>query len=350
MQIYLELINEVPGDVSGSEEARAMVAQRWGISVDAIEEIVAEGIEKGWFVPTPPVPTPVLPTPTLAPTLMPTTAPPTQPPSLERTVAQVVEVLDGDTIQVDIGGSTYLVCYAGIDAPELMTPVGGKAVQANRRFVKGQTVYLERDVLEADQGGCLLRHVFLEDGSLVSARLVSYGYAEVQTDSPNTRYRDLLLETRQEAQRIGWGMWEPTPIPTLEPTATPTSVPVTITLTVTPTLMPVTPTLTATPTSVPVTLTPTATPTSVPVTPTLTATPTFVPVTLTPTATPTSVPMTLTPTVTPTSVSPTPTLTLTPTATLTSLVVDVTTCVDNPTLPRTFQSDRDWQNHRGRAA
>ena len=348
-QIYRDLVDNAQGSISGNEEARAAVAQRWGIPVETMEEIVAEGIEKRWFMPTPPVSTPVVPTATLAPTPMPATVPPTQPPSLERTVALVVDALDGDTIQVDIAGSTYVVCYAGIDAPELMTAVGGKAVQANRRFVQGQTVYLERDALEVDQSGCLLRHVFLEDGTLVSARLVSVGYAVVRTDSPNARYRDLLLGMQQEAQRIGWGLWEPTPIPTLEPTATSTSVPVTITLTVTPTSIPLTPTLTATATSVPPTPTLTATATSVPLTPTLTATPTSVPPTPTPTTTPTSVPPTPTLTTTPTSVPPTPTLTPTTTATLTGLVVDVTAWVDNPTPPHTFESDCLWQNHHGRA-
>jgi endonuclease YncB( thermonuclease family) len=319
-QIYLEVVDSAGGGISGSEDARAAVAKRWGISLEAMDEIVAEGLEKTWFMATPTVTVPVSPAPTLPTTPVSPTAVPTQTPDLRRTAATAVEALDGDTIQVDLSGASHLVCYAGIEAPEAATPVGGRAAQANRRLVKGQTVYLERDVLDADQAGCLLRHVFLEDGSLASATLVSYGYAEVLTESPNARYRSLLLEVQQEAQRIGWGMWE------VPPTATPKPAVTAVTVTVTPTLESVSPTPTPTATSAPAaTSTSTATAVLPTPTPTPSATATLVPPTATPTETATPVPPTSTSTETATPVPPT--LTPTPTETLTGLVVDVTAWV-----------------------
>ena len=243
-------------------------------------------------------PTPIPPTPMPTQTPHPTAAPPTHTPATERTLYRVVEALAGDTIKVSRGGKTYLICYAGIDAPEPATMIGWRAVQANRRFVKGKTVYLERDASEADQSGCLLRHVFQEDRTLVTARLVYFGYAQVRTDSPDTRYRDLLLQAQQKAKEAGRGLWglmpmstavAPAPVratPTPKPVeATPTLTPV-VTNTPTPTSTPTptlavtnTPTLTPTPTPTPAvtnTPTPTSTPTRTP-TPTNTATATFTP-------------------------------------------------------------------------
>jgi len=55
-------------------------------------------------------PTPVAPTPVEA-------APTTANPISELQQAQVVRVIDGDTIEVFIGGKTYKVRYIGIDTP-----------------------------------------------------------------------------------------------------------------------------------------------------------------------------------------------------------------------------------------
>ena len=186
-------------------------------------------------------PTPVPPTLLPTHTPQPTAAPPTHTPAIQRTLYRVVEALAGDTVLVSMAGRTFIICYAGIDAPDPATVIGCMATQANRRFVKGETVYLQKDALDTDQSGCLLRHVFLEDGTLVSARLVYFGYATVRSDSPNARYRDALLKMQQWAKEAKFGLWgaalaplsaplppptvTPLPPPTLKPVeATPTSV------------------------------------------------------------------------------------------------------------------------------
>jgi micrococcal nuclease len=165
-----------------------------------------------------------LPTDTPSPTDTPQpTATPT--PAFERVEAQVVEVVDGDTIKVAVDGTVYPVRYIGIDCPETVHPsepvqwMGPEACQCNRRLVEGQTVYLEKDVSETDQYGRLLRYVFLADGTLVNAELVRLGYAQSVTYPPDVRYQDLFLEMQQEAREAGRGLWGPTPTP-VPPTAT----------------------------------------------------------------------------------------------------------------------------------
>lgn len=109
-------------------------------------------------------------------------------------------MVDGDTIKVEIEGTTYRVRYIGIDCPETVHPqkpvgwMGPEACEANRRLVEGETVYLEKDVSETDQYGRLLRYVFLADGTLVNAELVRQGYAQSATYPPDVRYQDLFLE------------------------------------------------------------------------------------------------------------------------------------------------------------
>ncbi|MCP4537738.1 MAG: hypothetical protein GY832_11375 [Chloroflexi bacterium] len=177
-----------------------------------------------------PTPT-VTPTPTHTPTPSPTNTPiptSTPTPEFERTEAQVVEVVDGDTIKVDIGGEVYTVRYIGIDTPETVHPtepigwMGPEASEANKQLIEGQTVYLEKDVSEIDQYGRLLCYVYLADGLFVNAELVRLGYAQVSTYPPDVRYQDLFLEMQEEAMEAEAGLWQP---PTATPTPTETPIP-----------------------------------------------------------------------------------------------------------------------------
>ena len=261
-------------------------------------------------------------TPSPTHTPQPTAVRPTQAPSPQRPSYRVVEALAGDTVIVSRAGKTYIICYAGIDAPDPATMIGWRAVQANQRFVKGKTVYLERDASEADQSGCLSRHVFQENGALVSAKLVYFGYAEVRTDSPDTRYRDILLQMQQKAKEARRGLWGSMPMPVAV-----APIPVRATATPQPMEATSTPTLAVTNT-----LTPTSTLA-------VTNTPTFTP-TLTPTVTNTS---TSTPTPTPT---PTNTATATATPTQPAAVCDcsgnVYNCEDFRTLAIAAQDCYDY--------
>jgi endonuclease YncB( thermonuclease family) len=187
-------------------------------------DIYGVTLDQASFMSIPPTSTPVLPAPMATLTLQPTAPPLTQTPSPERTPARIVEVIDGDTIKVNIAGSVCIVRYIGVDAPEITWPMewmGPEAAEANRRLVEDETVYLEKDISETDQYGWLLRYVFLEDGTFVNARLLQLGYAKVSIDHPDVRYRELLLQTEREARELKRGLWGPTPTPT---TVVPTTV------------------------------------------------------------------------------------------------------------------------------
>lgn len=138
------------------------------------------------------------------------------------TPAQVVRVVDGDTIDVVIEGQRYRVRYIGIDTPESVDPrrpvecFGREASQRNKELVEGKTVYLEKDVSETDRYGRLLRYVWA-DGEMVNARLVEEGYATVSTYPPDVKHAELLARLQAEAQEAGRGLWGACPTPEATP-------------------------------------------------------------------------------------------------------------------------------------
>jgi len=133
--------------------------------------------------------------------------------------AQVTRVVDGDTIDVLVGGNTYRVRYIGVDTPETVDPrspvqcYGREASERNRQLVEGKTVELEKDVSETDKYGRLLRYVWV-GGEMVNATLVREGYAMAITYPPDVKYQELFLSLQQEARDAGLGLWDPACIPT----------------------------------------------------------------------------------------------------------------------------------------
>ncbi len=147
-------------------------------------------------------------------------------PPAERLAAQVLRVIDGDTIEVSINSKPYSLRYIGIDTPETVHPtkpvqwMGKEASAANKQLVDGKVVYLEKDISETDQYGRLLRYVYVGD-LLVNAELVRLGFAQVSTYPPDVKYQSLFLQMEQEAREAGRGLWGATPTAVVVlPTAT----------------------------------------------------------------------------------------------------------------------------------
>lgn len=158
--------------------------------------------------------------------------------------AYVDYVVDGDTINVTMGGKEYRVRYIGMNTPETDEPFGDDATRANRGLVTGKTVIMVKDVSETDRYGRLLRYVYLPDGTMVNAELVRLGYAQIATYPPDVKHEALFLKLEQEARNSNRGLWgQPVATNTLVPLPTNTAAPV-------PTATPV-PVATATPVPAP---------------------------------------------------------------------------------------------------
>jgi micrococcal nuclease len=136
-------------------------------------------------------------------------------PGPERTSAgQVVRVVDGDTIHVQVDGRREKVRYIGVDTPESVkpgTPVqcfGKRSSAFNAKLVDGERVRLVRDAEERDRYGRLLAYVYrARDGLFVNAALVRRGYAVPLTIPPNVAHADEFRRLAASARRKGRGLW-----------------------------------------------------------------------------------------------------------------------------------------------
>lgn len=138
------------------------------------------------------------------------------PPAAPVLTAQVLRVIDGDTIVVaTAAGDQETVRYIGIDAPEIRWDAedpraasgpGWAARIANQRLVAGRRVQLELDAEERDAYGRLLAYVYVDD-VLVNARLVQEGLAVALVVPPNVARAQLLVEGQRAALRAGRGLW-----------------------------------------------------------------------------------------------------------------------------------------------
>lgn len=169
------------------------------------------------------------PTATTEPTIEPTD---TDAELSNEVTAVVVDIIDGDTIDVEIEGTVYRLRYIGMDTPERGDPFYEEATEANRELVEGETVTLVKDVSETDRFGRLLRYVYLDDGTFVNAELVSSGFALAATFPPDVAHAEEFAQLQNEAQAGGVGLWaeaaadEVAIVPTASVnTATPTAVP-----------------------------------------------------------------------------------------------------------------------------
>ncbi len=119
-------------------------------------------------------------------------------------VGRVVNVIDGDTIDVLIDGVRSRVRYIGINTPERDEACYREATRANARLVDGQTVTLVRDVSETDRFGRLLRYVYV-NGQFVNEILVREGYAEAVQYPPDTAHARLFNDLERAARAANLG-------------------------------------------------------------------------------------------------------------------------------------------------
>jgi micrococcal nuclease len=129
--------------------------------------------------------------------------------------AEVVRVVDGDTIVVETGGIEESVRLIGIDTPETVKPGSpvecyGKAASAKTEELlpEGTAVLLERDVEARDRYDRLLAYVYrVSDATFVNLELVEGGYALPATYPPNVAHTEDFLAASREARAEGRGLW-----------------------------------------------------------------------------------------------------------------------------------------------
>jgi endonuclease YncB( thermonuclease family) len=118
--------------------------------------------------------------------------------------ATVTQIIDGDTIDVNLNGRTVRVRYIGVNTPESSEVCYREASQANSIFVSGKTVRLVKDVSDTDQYGRLLRYIYVGDLN-VNAALVEQGYAEAVSYPPDTDQYNTFVSLERAARAANRG-------------------------------------------------------------------------------------------------------------------------------------------------
>jgi micrococcal nuclease len=128
--------------------------------------------------------------------------------------ASVVRVVDGDTVEVQVGGREETVRLIGIDTPETVDPrspvecFGAEASDRSKALLpEGTEVRLVADVEPRDRYDRLLAYVYRDDGTFVNLALVEDGYASVLTYPPNVAHVDEFTAAAARAREEGRGLW-----------------------------------------------------------------------------------------------------------------------------------------------
>jgi micrococcal nuclease len=130
----------------------------------------------------------------------------------DRVDAEVLRVVDGDTIEVLLDGTEEDVRYIGVDTPESVAPgepvecYGEAASDFNAELVEGEDVSLVFDAELRDRYGRLLAYVYVGD-VLVNAELVARGFARTLEIEPNTSKAPRFERLEQRAGAAGRGLW-----------------------------------------------------------------------------------------------------------------------------------------------
>ena len=124
--------------------------------------------------------------------------------SLQR--AEVVHVIDGDTLDVRVDGEEQRLRYYGVDTPERGNDCYDEARKRNEALA-GDTVLLLPDARNTDRYGRILRYVFTEEGLSIDESLVAEGYGNAWQEDGT--YRDEIVDLEEEAKAQGVGcLWE----------------------------------------------------------------------------------------------------------------------------------------------
>ena len=130
--------------------------------------------------------------------------------------ATVKRVVDGDTIEIAIGGKTERVRMIGVDTPETKHPTKGvecygpeASAYTEQLLPTGTALRVERDIEARDKYGRLLLYVYIADSNVfVNLDLVINGYARPMVFEPNTAHKADFAQAATQAELRNVGLWQ----------------------------------------------------------------------------------------------------------------------------------------------
>jgi micrococcal nuclease len=130
---------------------------------------------------------------------------------------KIIQVVDGDTIRIEVDGVTESVRIIGMDTPEVVDPrkpvqcFGVEASNQAKKLLAGQTITLE---IEESQGARdkyrrLLGYVIMPDGRDFGTIMISTGYAYEYTYNTPYKKQSIYRQAQAEAREAELGLWSP---------------------------------------------------------------------------------------------------------------------------------------------
>jgi len=127
--------------------------------------------------------------------------------------AEVVRVVDGDTLKIKFNEKEETVRLLLVDTPESVhpskpvQPYGVEASNFAKKKLTGKTVDVELGIGERDKYGRLLAYIYV-DGKMFNETLLETGYARVAyVYGSNTRYVDEFRAIQDKARKKEIGIW-----------------------------------------------------------------------------------------------------------------------------------------------
>ncbi|WP_051694202.1 thermonuclease family protein [Desulfohalovibrio reitneri] len=122
--------------------------------------------------------------------------------------AQLVRVIDGDSLLVRHGSRETQVRLIGLDAPEWNQPYGQQAEDwVVRHCPQGSRLHLRYDQELRDRYDRLLAYVTCR-GRFLNLHLVKSGLAKAKFYKPNGKHQRELKQAMETAKKAKKGMWE----------------------------------------------------------------------------------------------------------------------------------------------
>ncbi|MBX3050788.1 MAG: thermonuclease family protein [Caldilineaceae bacterium] len=121
--------------------------------------------------------------------------------------AKLVRVVDGDTIEVTIGGQELTVRYVGMDTPERGEPGYKAAAAANTQFLGEGNLWLLPDHTDKDRYGRLLRFIYTAEGVFVNREMLVQGWAQPLEFKPDVTRAVEFRKLASEAAQAKRGFW-----------------------------------------------------------------------------------------------------------------------------------------------
>ena len=131
-------------------------------------------------------------------------------------LGKIAQVIDGDTVDIDINGRTERVRLIGVNTPETKHPTkpiecfGPEAsAYLTQLLPKGTSVRIERDVEARDRFGRMLLYLYLGSNDLfINLDLVARGYGTPMSIEPNTFHRNDFVRAAAQAEAANVGLWK----------------------------------------------------------------------------------------------------------------------------------------------